>query len=94
MAGDGRPVFTTPTGESMQQAPCPQFPAIAAKKVSAGTFYVLEQEHEEFGVPIDAQAAVTDWRGEQMDYGLGVEALIRRDAQGDKKLSPIREDFH
>ena len=28
-------------------------------------------------IQIDAQTAVTQWRGESMDYGLGVEVLLQ-----------------
>ena len=96
MADTGKPVFTTPAGRAMAQARYPQFPAIVASNVSAETetLFALEREHEECGLAIDAQTAITGWLGEPMDYSLGVEALLRRDTQGGIEQSPLREDFH
>jgi hypothetical protein len=45
---------------------------------SAETFSALEHEHEELGLGIDELTAMTAWQGEVMDYGWGVEALIKR----------------
>ena len=37
----------------------------------------IERQNEELGLAIDPETAVTAWQGEIMDYGMGVEALLR-----------------
>ena len=39
----------------------------------------IELENQELGLEIDWQTAVTEWRGEYMDYHMAAEALFNRD---------------
>lgn len=39
------------------------------------------------GVEIDSRTATTRWRGERMDYGLGVEVLLAQAARGQRNVS-------
>jgi hypothetical protein len=34
--------------------------------------------HAERGIEIDADTAATGWRGERMDYGIAIDALLYR----------------
>jgi len=77
------PVFYTPDGGKMARAVHPQFPEVA-ENVSAETFFGIEHEHEAMGIEIDADTAVTAWQGEVMDYGMAVEALLRRDHRAEQ----------
>ncbi len=45
-----------------------------------GDWTQLSRQHREEGVPIDSSTAVTRWRGERMDYGIAVDALLTRSA--------------
>ncbi len=45
---------------------------------SLGDWTQLPRRHCEEGVAIDRSTAVTGWRGERMDYGIAVEALLAR----------------
>jgi len=38
----------------------------------------LPRQHEHAGIRIDARTAATRWRGERMDYGIAVDALVYR----------------
>ena len=38
----------------------------------------LQESHREQGIVIDASTAATHWRGEKMDYGIAIDALIGR----------------
>jgi len=42
----------------------------------------LPQAHTQQGIHIDQHTAATRWRGEPMDYGLAVEALVQRARRG------------
>jgi hypothetical protein len=67
-------VFATPSGKSIEVSHFPQFPG-----VSAETF------HEALGVmapSVDPKTCVTHWHGEDCDYGLAIDALLRRDGGG------------
>ena len=37
----------------------------------------LQAAHEQQGIVIDKKTATTRWRGEKMDYGLGIEVLLQ-----------------
>jgi hypothetical protein len=41
-----------------------------------GDWTQLSRRHCEEGVHIDKSAAITRWRGERMDYGIAVDALL------------------
>ncbi len=43
-----------------------------------GDWTSLREDHRERGIVIDANTAVTRWRGETMDYGIAIDALIGR----------------
>jgi len=67
-------VFTTPSGKSIEVSHFPQFP-----DVSAETF------HEALSVmapSVGPKTCVTHWHGEDCDYGLAIDALLRRDDGG------------
>ena len=56
-----------------------------------GDWTVLRESNREGGINIDANTAATGWRGERMDYGIAIDALLRRSqlnrdsAQGDQR---------
>jgi hypothetical protein len=41
----------------------------------------LREHHRRLGLLIDSRTAATKWRGETMDYGIAIDALIGRAAQ-------------
>jgi hypothetical protein len=43
-----------------------------------GDWTQLPAQHERLQIHVDAKTAVTQWAGESMDYGLGVEVLMQR----------------
>ena len=43
-----------------------------------GDWTVLRESNREGGINIDANTAATGWRGERMDYGIAIDALLRR----------------
>ena len=78
-------VFTSSTGQVIEQALFPQFKSSDLKNahfkpqvLGADKLLAVESENGELGLEIDSQTAITAWRGEAMDYGLAVDALIRR----------------
>ncbi len=78
-------VFTSSTGQVIEQALYPQFKSSDLKNAHFGpqnsgadNLLAIESENEELGLKIDSQTAITAWRGEAMDYGLAVDALIRK----------------
>ena len=64
-------VFSTPSGEQIENAYYPQFPNDSAES-SARTLRAIAPS-------VDARTAVTHWRGESCDYGMAVEGLLWRD---------------
>ena len=66
-------VFTDATGKQIPVALYPQFEN--SKPVADGSL-LIEIENGEMGLQIDSRTAVTAWRGERMDYDLGVAALM------------------
>jgi hypothetical protein len=68
-------VFATPSGKAIEVCHFPQFPG-----VSAETF------HEALSVmapSVDPKTCVSHWHGEDCDYGMAIDALLRRDGDGD-----------
>jgi hypothetical protein len=66
-----RLIFSTPGGREIQSSVFPQFPHVSAE-TSADALSA--------GAPgVDAETGVTRWQGEDCDYGMAVEALLRRD---------------
>ncbi len=43
-----------------------------------GDWTVLRESNREGGINVDANTAATGWRGERMDYGIAIDALLRR----------------
>jgi hypothetical protein len=52
----------------------------------------LERTHTELGIPIDSNTATTRWRGERMDYDLGVWVLCQQAARGRNLDGNSRQD--
>lgn len=48
----------------------------------------LQESHREQGLVIDATTAATRWRGEAMDYGIAVDALLHRTALRARSTPP------
>ena len=69
--GEQRLIFSTPGGRAIESSFFPQFSRVSAE-TSAGALSA--------GAPdVDAGTGVTRWQGEACDYGMAVEALLRRD---------------
>lgn len=64
--------FRTPDGSIIESVA----PALT------GQWNLLPDQHAESGLSIDPRTAVSLWRGGRMDYGLGVEGLLRRWRKG------------
>jgi len=54
-----------------------------------GDWTQLPAQHERLHIHVDATTAVTQWAGESMDYGLGVEVLMQRARRG-AGSAPVR----
>ena len=67
-------IFTTPSGRKLESSLFPQFPDVSAETSS--------QELQRMAPAVDARTCVTRWEGEDCDYGMAVEALLRRDGGG------------
>ncbi len=52
----------------------------------------LAEEHERQGIRIDKNTAATRWRGEAMDYGLGIEVLLQHSKRGERVSAEINGD--
>ena len=66
--------FTTPSGRKIDSSLFPQFPRVSAE-TSRRTLVAIAPE-------VDAMTAVTQWRGEDCDYGMVVDGLLARDGGG------------
>tara|TARA_R110001592_G_scaffold215025_1_gene468210 strand:+ start:68145 stop:69548 length:1404 start_codon:yes stop_codon:yes gene_type:complete len=66
-------VFTTPSGREIESSVFPQFPDVSAE-TSRGALRAIAPK-------VDYETAVTNWRGEDCDYGMVVEGLLGRDGQ-------------
>jgi len=62
--------FVHPDGRHFERVRCPQSVAYDGEE--------LERTHAALGIPIDADTAATRWRGERMDYDLGVWMLCNQ----------------
>ena len=68
---DGALRFLKPNGES--------FDSIAPDHTRPlPDWHQLLEDHKEQGIQIDKNTATARWRGETMDYGLGVEVLLQQ----------------
>ena len=72
-------VFTNAAGRKIEDSLFPQFRA-----PSTGPEKTMEIEiaNRELGLEIDSRTAITAWRGEVIDYGLAVAALLDRGSVG------------
>ena len=68
-------VFSTPSGKKIEASFFPQFPAQTALEGM--------QALADAAPDIDANTAVTQWRGENCDYNTAIYALLRRDQKLD-----------
>jgi len=66
-------VFSSPSGEHIETRVFPQFPAQVAATAEAAIKAMAPQ--------VDATTCIPSWFGESCDYGVAVEALLRRDGQ-------------
>jgi hypothetical protein len=64
-------VFTTPSGREIQTSFFPQFPDVDAE-MSADALRTAAPA-------VDAETCIPHWHGEDCDYGMAIEALLRRD---------------
>ncbi|MEJ1967004.1 MAG: DUF222 domain-containing protein [Gammaproteobacteria bacterium] len=72
---DGAFRFVRPDGTA--------FDSVAAGRTTPPADWTqLARQHCAAGTHIDESTAVTRWRGERMDYGIGVEALLVRSKHG------------
>ena len=66
-------VFSTPSGQQFETSVFPQFPAQVAVTAEAAI--------EVMAPHVDATTCIPSWFGDSCDYGVAVEALLRRDGQ-------------
>jgi hypothetical protein len=72
---DGALRFVKPNGES--------FDSVAPNHTQPlGDWHQLPAAHEQHGIHIDPKTAATLWRGEKMDYDLGIFVLIQQARRG------------
>ena len=64
-------IFTTPSGRKLESSLFPQFPGVSAETSADGL--------QQMAPAVDASTCVTQWQGEDCDYGMAVEALLQRD---------------
>jgi hypothetical protein len=64
-------LFATPSGRTIETSVFPQFPDVSAQ--------TWAEELRHAAPEVDAGTCVTQWRGEDCDYGMVVEGLLRRD---------------
>jgi len=64
-------VFTTPSGRAIEHSTYPQFDSVSAETALDS----LQQNAPD----VDERTCITRWRGEQCDYGMAIDALLRRD---------------
>jgi len=72
-------VFTNAAGRKIEASLFPQF---RAPSTGPEQTMGIEIANRELGLEIDSRTAITAWRGEVMDYGLAVEALLDRGSVG------------
>jgi hypothetical protein len=47
-----------------------------------GNWETVVKQHAEHDIHIDPHTARTRWRGESMDYGLAIDALLGKERRG------------
>ena len=65
-------VFTAPSGTAIRQSVFPQFESVPAETCEAYLTRLAPEVH--------AGKAVSHWQGEDCDYGMAIDALLRRDS--------------
>ena len=71
IGGERQLVFSTRAGAAIQESVSPQF-----ESVPAGT---CEASLDRLAPDVHAATAVSRWQGEDCDYVMAVDALLRRD---------------
>jgi hypothetical protein len=69
-------VFTTRSGRKLPTSFFPQFPDVSA-----------EMPADALSHAVDAKTCIPHWHGEDCDYGMAIEALLRRDGSGRQHAS-------
>lgn len=71
---DMRLVFRAPNGRELESPASPQFPKISAETSAAAL--------RRLAPAVDPRTCVTRWAGESCDYGMAIDALLKRDNPG------------
>jgi len=74
-------VFTTRSGRKIQSSFFPQFPDVSAE-MSADALRTAAPA-------VDAKTCIPHWHGEDCDYGMAIDALLRRDEPGRPALNRL-----
>jgi hypothetical protein len=91
--GDRAASEETPSGGALRflRPDGRRFDSVAADHTRPlGDWQQLPAVHEQQGLHISKDTATTRWRGERMDYGLGIEVLL----QHAKRASRVSEETH
>ena len=70
-AADQQLVFTTCSGKTLQSSVFPQFPRVSAETSADALRHTAPA--------VNAKTCTPRWHGEDCDYGMAIEALLRRD---------------
>ena len=73
-----RLVFSTPSGKEIETSFFPQFPALAAAHG--------EEPLRDAAPTVNSHTCVPHWAGEHCDYGMAVDALLKRDGASDSYI--------
>ncbi len=71
LQAEPRVIFSTPSGRHIETTTFPQFPVQAVDTAKAALQRIAPR--------VDATTCKTKWAGEPVDYGLAIDALMRRD---------------
>jgi hypothetical protein len=81
--GEMQLVFSAPSGTTILQSVFPQFESVPAGTCAAYLGRLAPDVH--------AGTAVTRWRGEDCDYGMAIDALLRRDGGIQREVNAVRD---
>jgi len=70
--GSGNIEFRRPDRRVLPEALFPQF----REQEAYGETLAIEREHQRMGLDVDEFTAITQWRGERMDYSMAVEGIL------------------
>ena len=70
--GSGNIEFRRPDRRVLPEALFPQF----REQEAYGEVLAIEREHQRMGLDVDEFTAITQWRGERMDYSMAVEGVL------------------